>query len=114
MPHFIIHCSKGAIANHDVKKIVHLVHDTADGTGLFAKGNIKARIQTFDTYTVGGGSDDFMHIFGYIMSGRTTEQKAELSRAIITALKPLFPELPVLSINIDEFDKATYCNKSML
>ena len=114
MPHFIIHCSENVLKIHPEKELIKLVHDTADSTGLFAPGNIKVRAISFSTYTVGGSDEDFLHIFGHIMSGRTEEQKANLAKKIITVLKPLFPNVPVLSINIDEFDKATYCNKNMV
>ncbi len=114
MPHFIIHCSEKVLEQHSAKKIIDTVHNSADSTGLFAAGNIKARIQSFTEYTVGGTQDDFIHIFGHIMSGRTEAQKANLSEKIITALKPMFPGIKVLSININDFDKTSYCNHNMI
>jgi 5-carboxymethyl-2-hydroxymuconate isomerase len=48
------------------------------------------------------------------MQGRTTEQKANLSQKIITRLNEMFPDISILSINISEFEKATYCNKAMI
>jgi 5-carboxymethyl-2-hydroxymuconate isomerase len=48
------------------------------------------------------------------MEGRTTAQKSNLSNKIISQLKVMFPEVPILSINIRDFEKATYCNKSMV
>ncbi|MGK0386621.1 MAG: 5-carboxymethyl-2-hydroxymuconate isomerase, partial [Patiriisocius sp.] len=41
-------------------------------------------------------------------------QKNNLSKMIITELKSIFPEVPIISINIRDFEKATYCNKSMV
>jgi 5-carboxymethyl-2-hydroxymuconate isomerase len=57
---------------------------------------------------------DFIHIFGNIMEGRSTEQKGNLSRNIIERLNQLFPYISILSINISEFEMATYCNKSLI
>lgn len=48
------------------------------------------------------------------MEGRSTEQKAELSKRIVSELKVMFPEVPIISINIRDFERATYCNKSMV
>ena len=48
------------------------------------------------------------------MEGRTTSQKKNLSEKIITELKSMFPDVPIISINIRDFEKATYCNKSMV
>jgi 5-carboxymethyl-2-hydroxymuconate isomerase len=28
--------------------------------------------------------------------------------------KKMFPELPIISMNVREFEKASYCNKSMV
>lgn len=116
MPHFIIHHSENILNLQAAGAILKAVHDTAEATGLFKKGDIKVRLQSFEkeNFTVGNTTADFIHVFGNIMEGRTTEQKASLSKAIITELKSIFPEVPVISINIREFEKATYCNLDMI
>lgn len=91
-----------------------MVHDTADLTGLFKKGDIKVRIRSFKDFTIGNIKADFIHVFGNIMEGRNTDQKANLSREIIIRLKSMFPEVPVISINIREFEKSTYYNRTMV
>ena len=48
------------------------------------------------------------------MEGRTVSQKKNLSERIITELKSMFPDVPIISINIRDFEKVTYCNKSMV
>ena len=113
MPHFVIHCSENITKMYPPKDLMRDVHDTAMATGLF-QPNIKVRIQPFDLYNVVNTQDDFIHIFGNIMEGRTIEQKTQLSKDIVTRLKSIFPEVPVLSINIQEFVKATYCNQDMV
>ena len=55
-----------------------------------------------------------MHIFGSIMEGRSTEQKENLSRKIIERLSEMFPAISILSINISEFEEATYSNKALI
>jgi 5-carboxymethyl-2-hydroxymuconate isomerase len=57
---------------------------------------------------------DFIHIFGNIMEGRSTEQKANLSRKVIKRLNEMFPDISILSMNIDGFEKATYSNKALI
>lgn len=114
MPHFIIDCSPNIIKLQAPEDLLRAVHDTAEATGLFAKGDIKARINAYNYYTVGNTSNDFIHVFGNIMEGRNTEQKADLSRKMITCLKEMFPDVPVISMNVIDFEKATYCNKAML
>ncbi|WP_062059597.1 5-carboxymethyl-2-hydroxymuconate Delta-isomerase [Aquimarina longa] len=114
MPHFILDCSENIITLKSPKEIIQAVYNTADSTGLFAKGDIKVRINPFKYYTVGNTSDDFIHVFGNLMEGRTEAQKADLSKKIVTTLKSMFPNVPILSINLRDFEKSSYCNKSMV
>lgn len=90
------------------------VYNTAESTQLFDKGDIKVRINPFKYYNIGNSKDDFIHIFANIMEGRTTYQKAKLSNSVVTELKKMFPNVPIISMNIRDFEKATYCNKSMI
>ena len=48
------------------------------------------------------------------MEGRTEAQKVDLSRKIVSKLNQLFPETPIISINIRDFEKSSYINKTML
>ncbi|WP_075341274.1 5-carboxymethyl-2-hydroxymuconate Delta-isomerase [Tenacibaculum agarivorans] len=114
MPHFVIDCSENIIQLKSPKEIIQKVYDTADASGLFAKGDIKVRINPFQYYTVGNTSDDFIHVFANIMEGRTVDQKKKLSDSVVSTLKVMFPDVPIISINIRDFEKATYCNKTMV
>ena len=114
MPHFIIHCSDSILAWKSPDELMQQVYNEADSTGFFTKGDIKVRIQPFTYYNIGNTKDDFIHIFGNIMEGRTPEQKMSLSKRIISKLKSEFPNVPIISINIRDFEKASYCNKSMV
>ncbi len=115
MPHFVIDCSKTILSIQDSKTILQAVHSSAAKTRLFDEPDIKVRLNTFEKdYLVGGKEHDFIHVFANVMEGRTTEQKANLSKQIITQLKLLFPKVPFIAINIRDFEKATYCNKDML
>lgn len=114
MPHFVIDCSENIIKTKSPKEIIQKVFDTAESTNLFDRRDIKVRINPFEYYSIGNTDDDFIHIFANIMEGRTVSQKRYLSERIVTELKLMFPEIPVISINVIDFEKATYCNKSMV
>ena len=114
MPHFIIDCSENIIKIKKPNEIMQVVHDTAEASGLFEKGDIKVRLNPFQYYNLGNSKDDFIHIFANMMEGRNTVQKAELSKNIVSSLKLIFPNVPIISINIRDFEKSTYCNKSMI
>lgn len=114
MPHFVIDCSQDIIQLKTPDEIMNFVYKTAESTGLFAVNDIKVRLQPYQYYRLGGDKKNFIHIFGYIMEGRTTEQKADLSQKIIASLTKLFPDISFLSISINDFETATYCNKSLI
>lgn len=114
MPHFIIHCSADVVKKISKKELMQKVYDTADSTKLFAKGDIKVRIQAFEEFIAGSDHDDFIHVFGNIMEGRSDGQKQELTSRIVSMLNDLLPEVPIISMNIRDFDKASYCNKNMV
>lgn len=114
MPHFILDCSENIINIKSPEEIIKAIYDTAEASELFDKGDIKVRINPFKYYTIGNTQDDFIHIFANIMEGRTTMQKSELSNKMVNKLKSMFPDVTVLSINIRDFEKSTYCNKSMV
>ena len=114
MPHFVIDCSENIIDLKSPEEIIQRVYNAAESTELFDKGDIKVRISPFKYYTIGNSKDDFIHVFANIMEGRTITQKSDLSKKIIIVLKRMFPDIPIISINIRDFEKATYCNKTMV
>lgn len=114
MPHFIIDCSENVIRLKSADEIMKEVFDSALATDLFTASEIKVRINPFTYYNNGNSLDDFIHVFSYIMEGRNSEQKANLSKAIVTKLNLILPEVPVISINIMDFEKSNYFNKKMI
>ncbi|MDG1811568.1 MAG: 5-carboxymethyl-2-hydroxymuconate Delta-isomerase [Polaribacter sp.] len=114
MPHFILDCTEQILEIQDPQKVIEAVFETAFDTGLFGRNDIKVRLNPFKYSLVQDGNDDFIHVFANIMEGRTDMQKANLSKMIVSKLNALFPEVPIISINIRDFEKASYFNKSML
>ena len=114
MPHFIIDCSREILQERTAEEIMNAVYETADSTELFAANDIKVRLRPFEYYQLGKSKKNFIHIFGYIMEGRSTGQKANLSRLIIKRMVELFPETSFVSMNIFDFDFDTYCNRSLI
>lgn len=114
MPHFIIDCSEDILTKTSPEEIMQAVYDTAEANGLFAKNDVKVRLNPYKYYKLGDGKTSFIHIFSYIMEGRSVEQKADLSKKIIERLNQMFPDISILSMNIKEFELATYSNKSLI
>ncbi|MDG4653993.1 5-carboxymethyl-2-hydroxymuconate Delta-isomerase [Chryseobacterium arthrosphaerae] len=114
MPHFIIECSQDILQQKTPDEIMDAVYESAESTGLFAVNDIKVRLQPYTYFRLGDQKKNFLHVFGYIMEGRSTEQKSHLSKQICTQLTALLPEASFLSVNISEFEAATYSNKALI
>ena len=114
MPHFIIECSENIIQSKTPGEIMNAVYETAEATNLFANGDIKVRINPYKYFKLGDGKESFIHVFGNIMEGRMVEQKRNLSEKIVSRLKTMFPDVPIISMNVVDFEKASYCNKMMI
>lgn len=114
MPHFILDCSESVLDEYSEERILEQVHLVAQSTRLFEEDDIKVRLNPFKTFLVGNKKQDFIHVFAYIMEGRTTEQKADLSKKVVQKLSAMFPEISKIAMNIYDFEKATYCNRDML
>jgi 5-carboxymethyl-2-hydroxymuconate isomerase len=114
MPHFILDCSESILGEYSEEQILEHIHLVAHSTGLFDEGDIKVRINPFKTYSVGNKKQDFIHVFAYIMEGRSTRQKADLSRSVVQKLSSMFPQITKIAMNVYDFEKATYCNRDML
>ncbi len=114
MPHFILDCSSSIVNQKSPEEIMSTVFETAYSTGLFDKGDIKVRLNPFTLFQLGEGKEEFIHVFANIMQGRTDEQKKDLSTKVVTVLKKMFPDVPIISMNVRDFEAASYCNRSMV
>ena len=114
MPHFVLDCSAEILHSHSKSEIAHQVHDVVVASGLFELSDIKIRVNDYEDYLVGGKRTAFIHVFASVLEGRTIEQRAALSRSVIDRLTAMFPAVPNIAMNVSEFERATYFNRSML
>ncbi|MEO9872077.1 5-carboxymethyl-2-hydroxymuconate Delta-isomerase [Ekhidna sp.] len=115
MPHFLLHTNNNTITSEKEGTFLKAIHDEAVASRLFAESDIKVRIERFEKSMVGGKLDHpFIHVFGYIMQGRTTEQKAALSKSIVIKLNEMLPHVPAIAMNVSDFEATTYFNKAKL
>ncbi len=117
MPHFIIDCSESILDLVEPAKLLQTVYTAAESTGLFAVsgvGGIKVRLNPYRHFVNVDGFEHFVHVFGHVMEGRTQEQKKALSDKVVRNLTELLPDVKVISMNIRDFEMATYCNARMV
>lgn len=113
MPHFVLDCSESILRLADPDELMRSVYVAAESTGLFARsgvGGIKVRLNPYRHYLNVDGHEHFVHVFANIMEGRTQEQKRQLSTAIVRTLRERLPTVAIISLNVRDFEKATYCN----
>jgi 5-carboxymethyl-2-hydroxymuconate isomerase len=111
MPHFIIDCSSNILSEVSESEILKALLEAADATTLFVKADIKVRVNAYKEFSVGGKKTNFIHVFGYILEGRTAEQKAKLSKNVVDVLTAMFPAVKFIAMSIDEFAIAGYYNR---
>ena len=117
MPHFIIECSESILRLVDTDELMRSVYAAAESTGLFAGsgvGGIKVRLRPYSYFTNVDAREHFVHVFANIMEGRTRAQKKALSERVVRALKALLPAVEIISMSVRDFEKATYCNATMV
>jgi 5-carboxymethyl-2-hydroxymuconate isomerase len=114
VPHFVVDCSQSLLSTQSEQEIIVQLHLVAHESKLFTENDIKVRVNPFTTFLVGNQKQDFIHVFSHIMQGRTTEQKAKLSKSFVTKLGEMFPQVTNIAMNVSEFEKATYYNKNMI
>ena len=114
MPHFVVDCSKSVLSSHDGATVTKEVHLAAVSTGLFGEANVQVRINSFDDYLKVNEKQDFIQVVANILEGRTAEQKIALSETVVTKLVEMFPNVPVVGMDILNVEKGTGFNKNKL
>jgi 5-carboxymethyl-2-hydroxymuconate isomerase len=117
MPHFVLECSESILSLTDPKVLMQSIYSAAASTELFALsgvGGIKVRMNPYRYFLNVDAQKHFIHVFANIMEGRTCEQKKHLSERVVRAIKTLLPMVEIISMNVRDFEKSTYCNAPMI
>ena len=114
MPHFIIECSANLVNDQTAVKLMSTVYDSAVASEMFATNDVKVRLMPFQYFKLGDKKESFIHVFGYIMEGRTASQKAILAKSLTQSLLNLMINASFVSVNISEFALGSYSNKALL
>lgn len=107
MPHLIIEYAETTVTDIQVDTMMEAVHEAALSTGLFEEANIKTRAIPLKYFHMGNGGG-FIHVQCRIHSGRSEEQKRQLSQAVTRALCEMPLEVKVTTVEVVEMDGASY------
>jgi len=108
MPNFIIEYSEPLSQQIDPEILMDKVFTGAKNCGHFPSEAIKLRTQSRTGFRLHGKQQDFLHISGHILSGRTDEQKTEISHAIMAQLKDLGLSSVFVSVEIVDIHRSSF------
>lgn len=104
MPHITIEYTKGLEVKTTSSELVKEVYQGACDSELFNNDFLKVRAISYDSYQSGTTQNDFLHVTAKILIGRTTEQKQQLSAAILARLESLLGEVNPLTVTVEAVD----------
>ena len=108
VPHCIIEYAKEFESDIAPSAFIKAVHQGAVASTLFDESHIKTRTHAVEHYQVGTDDSRFIHITAHILSGRSVEQKAQLSAHILSQLQALALTAVVITVQICDIERDTY------
>lgn len=112
MPHCIVEYSKDLEKEIKPSNLIAIVHKGTMASGLFIESHIKSRALSYVDYKTGGPNLRFIHVTAKIISGRTIDQKIEVSEKIQAEFRRVISEkgLSKISVTVDirDLEKETY------
>lgn len=108
MPHCIIHYARPLADRIAPAQLIQTVYTAALASGLFKGPDIKTRALAFNDYQTGDQQQDFIHVEVRLLSGRTVEQRTDLSRRILSALQQLGQHNISLTVQISDMERDSY------
>ncbi len=108
MPHCIISYTRDVEQDINIKSLLDVAFGAVESAGLFDRASIKARAIGYDIYKSGQSRNDYIHIDLKILSGRTAQQKKELSDHLMNTISPHIGRTKSLTIDIIDMDIASY------
>lgn len=108
MPHFIIEHGNALVGEKDTKDAMQVAFQCGGACGFIDPADIKVRLRPYTDFFAGDGRSSFIHITVRLLSGRTVEQKENLSVAMRDAFDARFPEVQSISIEMCDMDRGSY------
>ncbi|MGD2171093.1 MAG: 5-carboxymethyl-2-hydroxymuconate Delta-isomerase [Gammaproteobacteria bacterium] len=108
MPHLIIEYSEEVADQVAITDIIDAAHDGAMSSDLFPEYDIKTRAVGYRDHRTGRTRDSFVHVAVHLLDGRSDEQKAMLSEAVLGRIEPLLPRVASVGVEIVDMHRASY------
>lgn len=108
MPHCVIEYTRDVEQKIDINNLLETAFNAVETCGHFDRAAIKARAIGFDIFKSGQNRDDYIHIKLRILSGRTPEQKKEISDHMVANLSQHIENTKSLTVEIIDMDIGSY------
>jgi len=109
MPHCIIEYSSDL--EMGAQQLIDAVMQGALDSALFNVDDIKLRTISYENYQIATGKKKFIHVAMKILSGRSDEQKRNLSQAVLARLDKLDLTCLSLTVEVLDIDREVYAKK---
>ncbi|MBV7255436.1 hypothetical protein KCG44_01415 [Pacificimonas sp. WHA3] len=108
MPHLIAEHSKDVETRNAIPALFTALMKACDINPSIDAANVKLRAQGFHSYLVAGEIRAFLHLSLAMMGGRSDDEKAALSDALMTAAISAMPVSTEITVEIRDTHRASY------
>ena len=108
MPHCVIEYASELEKEVNPQQLINTVLDGAIKSELFDTNDIKMRTHRFEHFQNGFNNKNFVHVALKILSGRTLEQRANLSQLVLAELANLALKSVSLTVEVVEIERESY------
>lgn len=107
MPNLVMEYSNSVDERINIQGLLEDLHQATMNSGLFERSSVKSRALRYHTWLIGEQEDDvdFIHIQFELLSGRTAEQKRQLTRTLMEVLEQQATDVHSLTINVRDMDR---------
>jgi len=114
MPHCILEYSQNLEQEVPPVDLLEVIKEACITSALFSLEDIKLRSLPYKSFITGGQEDAFIHVTLRMLSGRTSEQKKQLSHLVLEALTKFSLKGVSLSVEVCDMHRDTYAKKVVL
>lgn len=114
MPHCILEYSQNLEQEVPPVDILEAVKEACITANIFTPEDIKLRSFPYKSFMTCGQEDAFVHVMIRLLSGRTLEEKKNLSQLVLDALTKFPLKNVSFSVEICDMDRDIYAKKVVL
>jgi 5-carboxymethyl-2-hydroxymuconate isomerase len=114
MPHCILEYSQNLEQEVPPIDLLEAIKGACVVSNLFSGEDIKLRSNAYKSFITAGQEDAFIHVTIRLLSGRTVEQKKQLSHLVLEALTQFSLKDVSFSVEMCDMDRDTYEKRVIL